>query len=142
MLNCPATGDAGVPVVSSVPGWFIALFEYRSTTRLVAVDPASTNTRRLVTGPVALLTVLNAPATPAVRVGVGRDGRVAEHERRRCRRSCARARERDAMRAPGGVVGDLQRCAAGSGNRRGERDFPGARAPRCDRSREAGAGRD
>src|SRR3954462_3757 len=99
MLNCPATGDASVPVVSSVPGWFVALFEYRPTTRLVAVDPASTNTRGLVTVPVALLTVLKGSAPPAVGVGVGGEGGVAKHERRRGGRSGARARERDAMRA-------------------------------------------
>src|SRR5262249_28826656 len=66
MLNWPATGDASEPVARSVPGWFVPLFEYRPTTRLVAVEPVSTNTRMFDTVPVEAVVVLNASATPAV----------------------------------------------------------------------------
>jgi len=65
MLNCPATGEASVPVANLVPGWFVALFEYRPTTRLVAEEPASTKTRMFETVPVEAVDVLNASATPA-----------------------------------------------------------------------------
>ena len=64
VLNCPARGRVSVPVVSLVPGWLVALFEYRPTTRLVAVEPVSMNTRRLVTEPEFVVVVLNASARP------------------------------------------------------------------------------
>src|SRR5262245_55769966 len=65
MLKAPATGEASEPVASLVPGWFVALFEYRPTTRGAPVEPVSTNTRMFDTVPVEAVVVLNASATPA-----------------------------------------------------------------------------